>query len=71
MSQAYVKVQMFRLPNFMRITDAGEEAPMLDVGHLFPTDADATEFWEGCLTQWLEHVAKRRKILAETPDNGT
>jgi len=59
--KAVVQVQMFTLPNFMRIegmADAG-----LDVGSLFPTDADAVEFWESCLPKWLEHVAKRRAAL--------
>jgi hypothetical protein len=66
--KAVVKLQMFSLPNFMRIEgmpDAG-----LDVGSLFLTDTEATEFWEGCLQKWLDHVAKRRAALsAGVPPN--
>lgn len=64
MSQVYVKVDMFNLPNFMRITDAGKDSPMLDVGHLFPTDQEAADFWEHCVGKWVEHVAKRRNALS-------
>jgi hypothetical protein len=57
-----VKVQMFPLPNFLKIDVPGSAADSgsIDVGHLFPTDNDALIFWQDCQLKWIEHVAKRR-----------
>ncbi len=57
-----VKVQMFNLPNFLRIDAPGSatDSGSLDVAHLFPTDIDARRFWEDCQEKWVKHVAKRR-----------
>lgn len=57
-----LKLDMFRLPNFMRIQGLGDS---LDVGALFPDDAAASEFWDACKVKWIEHVAKRRNALAQ------
>lgn len=59
-----VKVEMFKLPNFMRIEKAGPESNMLDVGHLFPTDSVAEDFWNEARRKWVEHVARRRAALS-------
>lgn len=57
-----VKIQMFNLPNFLKIDAPGAsaDAGSLDVAHLFPDDQSAREFWDDCKARWVEHVAKRR-----------
>jgi len=62
--KAVVKVEMFKLPNFMRIEQAGPESNTLDVGHLFPTDTAAEDFWNEARRKWVEHVAQRRAALS-------
>lgn len=64
MTKAIVEVEMFNLPNFMRIKKAGPESSMLDVGDLFPTDTAAEDFWNEARRKWVEHVAKRRSALS-------
>jgi hypothetical protein len=66
--KATVKVEMFKLPNFMRIAGMGPDAGVLDVGHLFPTDTAAEDFWNESRRKWVEHVAKRRNALTVSGD---
>lgn len=66
MTKAVVTVEMFNLPNFMRIKAAGPASRMLDVAELFPTDQEAREFWMGCIEDWVRHVEKRRNAHRDT-----
>jgi hypothetical protein len=61
--KATVKVDMFSLPNFMRIS--GVPSGVMDVGELFPTDTAAEDFWNEARRKWVEHVAARRSALSE------
>ena len=40
-----IQVEPFRMPNYMRPVGMPSDSTM-DVGHLFPTDEAATEFWD-------------------------
>lgn len=64
-----VQVETFRMPNYMRIVNL-PASDMMDVGHLFPTDEAAGEFWDSLKVKWLQHVAQRRSDLsAGAPTN--
>lgn len=64
--KATIHVQMFNLPNYMKIDGPIGDSNGLDVGFLFPTDQDAAQFWEECTTKWVAHVAKRRAALGKS-----
>lgn len=57
-----VQVEAFKMPNYMRIVNL-PASDMMDVGHLFPTDEAAAEFWDGLKTKWIQHVAERRSAV--------
>jgi hypothetical protein len=65
-----VHVEAFRMPNYMRIVNL-PASDMMDVGHLFPTDADADAFWDSMKLKWLQHVAERRINLSAGNGNGS
>jgi len=55
---------MFALPNFLRPEQMPNSADFaIDVGHCFPNDDAADEFWMDCRAKWIEHVRLRREAL--------
>lgn len=60
-----VKVAMFNLPNYLKLDGPIGDSNGLDVGYLFPTDKDASDFWDSCREKWIDHVRKRRAALSE------
>jgi len=58
-----VQVEAFKMPNYMRIVNL-PASDMMDVGHLFPTDEAAAEFWESLKLKWIQHVTERRIALS-------
>lgn len=63
--KATVKMQMFNLPNFLRIDGPLGDSNGLDVGYLFPTDKEAADFWDDCREKWISHVRARRSALGK------
>ena len=68
--RAMMNIAPFGLPNFLRLDVplGGGTCPIdvpMDVGHLFPTDKDAAEFWDECKAEWITHVQARRASLGE------
>lgn len=61
--RATVKTKPFTLPNYLRIEGPFDDSQGIDVGALFPTDADAATFWDECKEQWLNHVGRRRMAI--------
>jgi len=61
---AEIKVQPFRMPNFLKIE--GIEG-MLPVATM--SDEQAGKFWDSMLKHWLDHVRARRESAA-TPEGG-
>jgi hypothetical protein len=64
-----VKVQMFMLPNYLKIEGPIGDSNGLDVGYLFPNDTAAEDFWNEARRKWVEHVAKRRAALSASGDS--
>jgi hypothetical protein len=60
-----LEVEMFNLPNFMRVKAIVGDSNGIDVGALFPNDVDAMEFWDECRDKWVQHVKKRRNALGK------
>lgn len=50
------------MPNYMRIVNL-PASDMMDVGHLFPDDKSASEFWDSMRFKWIQHVTERRLAL--------
>lgn len=63
-----MKVQHFRLPNFVRVAGPHQseaEEHMIDVALM--SDEQAVEYWDGMKTAWLNHIAQRRAINEAAP----
>lgn len=63
MAKVILEVDMFTLPNFMRVKAIAGDSNGIDVGALFPTNVEAGEFWDEAKIKWLAHVERRRNAL--------
>jgi hypothetical protein len=63
--KATVTVKMFTMPNYLKLEGPIVDSTGIDVGALFPADADAALFWDECRRKWVDHVAKRRIALGK------
>ena len=66
MAQVKLEVEMFQMPNFMRVKAIAGDSKGVDVGALFPTNNDAAEFWDEAKLIWLAHVERRRNALVRS-----
>lgn len=69
--KAIVTMQMFNLPNYLKLDGPIGDSNGLDVGYLFPNDKEAGEFWDDCREKWIAHVKKRRDNLADVKREAT
>lgn len=65
-----LEVEMFRMPNYLRVKAIAGDSNGIDVGALFPTDQEAVEFWEAAEKKWLDHVRSRRSALGKEVRHG-